>query len=84
MSFNLTTNPGVLSGHWPVTKDVLFPDTIAAFGKPDIAGKPYRWALEFQCVEEYKSIIFVGINFYARDRLGSEAERSYNEMLSAA
>ncbi len=29
-------------------------------------------------------IVFVGINFYARDNLGVEADRSYNEMVAAA
>ena len=54
---------------------------MSAVGVPDVEGEPYRWALEFQCVEQYHSIVFIGINFYSRARIGIEAERSYEEML---
>ena len=84
LSFNITDEPGVLHGNWPVTQDLVFPDTVSAVGQSDTVGAPYRWALEVQCVEENESIIFVGINFYARDRVGDQAERSYQEMLTAS
>ena len=84
LNFNLTEDAAVLNGHWAVTGGTVFPDTIVAVGKPDVEGAPYRWALEFQCVEELYEIVFVGINFYARDNLGAEADRSYNEMVAAA
>ena len=80
----MTDEPGILHGYWPVTKDVVYPDTVAAVGEPDAVGEPYRWALEVQCVDDSDGIIFVGINFYSRARIGAEAERSYNEMLKAA
>ncbi len=81
LQFNVTDEPGILHGYWPVTKDVVYPDTVAAVGEPDVVGEPYRWALEVQCVDDSDGIIFVGINFYSRARIGAEAERSYNEML---
>ena len=84
LNFNFTDENAVLAGHWAVTGGTVFPDTIVAVGEPDVAGGPYRWALEFQCVEEGGGIVFVGINFYARDNLGAQAERSYNEMKAAA
>jgi hypothetical protein len=84
LSFNLTKNNGILSGHWAVTGNTAIPDTIVAFGAPDIPGDPYRWVLELQCVEELGVEVFVGINFYSRSNLGPEAERSYQEMLAAA
>ena len=84
LSFNFTEESGILNGHWAATGGTVFPDTIAAVGQPDKLGDPYRWALEVQCVEEMYNIVFVGINFYARDNLGAEADRSYNEMVAAA
>ena len=63
----------MLSGHWPLAGNTEFPDTIVAVGKPDTPGEPYRWALEFQCVEQLHNIVFVGINFYARNNVGAEA-----------
>mgnify|MGYP006950451438 CR=1 FL=1 len=53
LTFNVTENPGILSGYWAVTKDVDYPDTIVAVGWPDVEGEPYRWALEMQCVEQF-------------------------------
>jgi hypothetical protein len=86
LSFNFTDAPGVLMGHWEVTGDKNIPDTIVSVGEPDEGGSVYRWALEFQCIENERTgkISFVGINFYARARVGEEAERSYSEMLLAA
>ena len=46
LSFNFTEQPGILHGHWPVTQDLVFPDTISSVGMPDTPGEPYRWALE--------------------------------------
>lgn len=30
------------------------------------ADDPYRWVIEFQCVEKWGITLFFGINFYAR------------------
>ena len=81
LSFNFTDEVGVLEGHWALTGGTTYPDTICAFGKPYKLGDPYRWIIEFQCVEKFDEIIFIGVNFYARDRVGPEAELSYQEML---
>ena len=83
LSFNFTENAGILHGHWDVTSDLIFPDTVVAVGWPEKAGDPYRWALEMQCVEDNDSIIFVGINFYSRARVGPDAEKNYWEMYNA-
>jgi len=84
LSFNLTSQRGVLEGHWALVPGVVFPDTVVAVGLPDSPGAPYRWALEFQCVQVLGNAAFVGINFYSRDREGEAADRSYIEMYDAA
>jgi hypothetical protein len=79
LSFTTTENKGVLNGHWSLLKNIIFPNTIVAVGK-SFYNNYYRWIIEFQCVELFNQAIFVGINFYSRDR----SEKSYNEMLNAA
>ena len=82
--FNVTENPGFLRGYVPTTlipflpkgiaADVVFPDTIVDF-KPG----PDGWVLEFQCVEHFGRVLFVGINFYSR----TNTEAAYQEILAA-
>jgi hypothetical protein len=88
LSFNLTAEPGVFVGTWPLVPDTLFPDTVVAVGWPDDptdATAPYRWALEFQCVEKAGHVVFVGVNFYARETVDTpEGLRSDQEMQQAA
>jgi len=85
LSFNRTDAPGVFEGYWPVVPGTIIPDYVVAVGQPDTPGDPYRWALEFQCVEELGSTIFVGVNFYARDTMDTdEGVRSESEMDAAA
>lgn len=84
LSFNFTAQPGVLHGHWKVTGKTVFPDTVVAVGEGDQPDEPYRWALEFQCVEGEKQAIFVGVNFYSRSNVGPQADRNYKEMLEAS
>jgi hypothetical protein len=64
--------------------NVVFPDTIVAVGQPDIPGDPYRWALEFQCVQTFDHALFVGINYYSRSAVGAGASRNLKEMLDAS
>ena len=83
--FNETNITGHLLGYVPVTQipflppsvvgSVVFPDTIVDF-KPGANG----WAVEFQCVQKFGHVVFVGINFYAR----RTTEEVYAEMLAAA
>eukprot|EP00037_Helgoeca_nana_P034057 m.420391 g.420391 ORF g.420391 m.420391 type:complete len:210 (+) comp32465_c0_seq1:21-650(+) len=84
LSFNLTANPGVLHGHWPVLPSQLFPDTVVAVGWPDLDGNPYRWLLEFQCVEKAGLIVFVGVNFYSRWTTSDPRGVTANEEMAAA
>jgi hypothetical protein len=87
LSFNLTDEPGVFEGFWPLVPDQVFPDTVVAVGWPDDdASSPlYRWAIEFQCVEKDERIAFVGVNFYSRaTRDDPEGVRAEEEMEAAA
>ena len=62
---------------------VLAADTVVAVGWPDDNAGPYRWAIEFQCVERARAVVFVGANFYARATAetpeGSRAEEAEME-----
>ena len=40
LSFNLTSQRGVLEGHWALVPGVVFPDTVVAVGLPDSPGAP--------------------------------------------
>lgn len=85
LSFNLTAAPGVFEGYWPVIPGQVIPDYVVAVGQPDTPGDPYRWALEFQCMEKADQTIFVGVNFYSRDTMDDEeGVRSESEMDAAA
>lgn len=83
--FNVTETPGFLKGFLPpgivplIPKDsldgLIFPDTVV-----DYKTGPKGWVLEFQCVEALHKVLFVGINFYAKDK----SEATYNEIYAAA
>jgi hypothetical protein len=49
LSFNITDTPGHFLGHWPITKDLIFPDTVVDFAvSVDKNGKEfYKWVIEF-------------------------------------
>jgi hypothetical protein len=85
LTFNFTADKGVLNGRWPFLPGQVFPDTVVAVGWPTTNEGSYRWALEFQCVEEVGVIAFVGVNFYSRwtvdDPRGAQAN---SEMMAAA
>ena len=83
--FNTSANPGVLLGKWALAKNVVFPDSVVDVGRtPGDPNAPYRWALEFQCVEKNEEAAFFAVNFYSRAALGAEAETNFNEMMEAA
>ena len=84
LKFHTTEDKGILDGDWNLTPGVVYPDTVVAVGEPDIAGEPYRWALEFQCVEKLHHMAFFAVNFYSRSSHGVEMERNYEEMLEAS
>lgn len=85
LTFNITSDNGVLKGRWPFLPGVVFPDTVVAVGWPDVDGDPYRWALEFQCVEELGTAAFVGVNFYSRWTVDdSRGTKANDEMMAAA
>merc|ERR1712147_456881 len=84
LRFHTTDDPGLLDGDWNWTPGVVYPDTVVAVGMPDKEGEPYRWALEFQCVEKFHQMVFFAVNFYSRESMGDEAERNYEEMLAAS
>ena len=64
LSFNLTGQPGVWVGKWPIAKDIVWHDTLVDVGPVNDDGQ-YAWVLEFQCNELLDATIFVGINFYS-------------------
>ena len=64
LSFGLTEDPGVWVGKWPIVSSVDFPDTLVDVGPINEDGQ-YSWVLEFQCVEEFSEIVFIGVNFYS-------------------
>ena len=82
--FNTTRQPGDLRGYVPTTRipflpkkvvaGLLFPDTVVDFKEG-----PASWLLEFQCLEHFGKMIFVGINFYSK----VDTETAYQEMLAA-
>lgn len=81
--FNKTEFPGYFKGYVPVTKipglpkgivaNVVFPNTMV-----DFKDGPDGWSLEFQCVEHFGRVLFIGINFYAKQR----SEAAFQEMLA--
>lgn len=83
--FNETEHPGYLIGYVPVTKIPLLPkDVVAGMKFPDTVvdfkAGPDGWVLEFQCVEAFGGVKFVGINYYSK--VNSEA--AFQEMNAAA
>lgn len=82
--FNTTREPGYLRGYVPSTKipflpkkvvaGLLFPDTVVDFKEGGDG-----WLLEFQCLEHFGKVIFVGINFYSK----ADTDAAYQEMLAA-
>lgn len=80
LSFNLTSQRGVLDGTWPLLKGVLFPDAVVETGPLTADGTGYSWVLEFQCVQLKGQIAFVGINFYSR----VISDATFRTMLAAA
>ena len=82
--FNFTSEIGVLDGWSTDSGPIVYPDTVVAYGAPDKAGDPYRWALEFQCNMKDGAMVFYAVNFYSRARVGPEATRNFNEMQAAA
>lgn len=74
----------MLHGHWPVLPSQLFPDTVVAVGWPDLDGNPYRWVLEFQCVEKLGTIAFVGVNFYSRWTVSDPRGVTANQEMAVA
>ena len=64
LSFDLSENPGVFMGKWPLLKFIDFPDTLVDFGPINENGQ-YSWVLEFQCVEFFGKSVFIGVNFYS-------------------
>jgi len=77
--FNITKEPGFLLGYERPGKgavtNIVFPDTIV-----DFKAGPSGWALEVQCKEALGRVVFVGINFYARQKTVA----AYQEILAAA
>jgi len=71
--FNETDKPGFVEGYVPETKipllpknvvsKLVFPNTIV-----DFKAGPQGYSLEMQCVEWLGRIVFVGINYYAKEK----------------
>jgi len=71
--FNETDKPGFVNGYVPVTKipflpksvvsKLVFPNTIV-----DFKAGPQGYSLEMQCVEWLGRIVFVGINYYTKEK----------------
>lgn len=71
LKFNLTASKGVFTGHWAVVKGTDIPDTVVDVSvatDPATGKEYYRWVIEFQCVEVAGETIFVGVNFYSREK----------------
>ena len=69
LMFNLTEERGVFTG-WvneTILKAIKIPDTVVDVGLNNETGG-YDWVIEFQCIEEFDEILFIGINFYTRAR----------------
>ena len=82
--FNTTDEIGNLRGYVPTTlipllpesivSSVVFPDTVV-----DFKGGDDGWVLEFQCVEQFGKVLFIGINFYSK----VVSDQNYQEMYDA-
>ena len=62
-TFNITDTPGYFRGTWSLVPGILFPDTVVDVQE---ANGQYEWVTEFQCVERWGHVWFVGINWYSR------------------
>ena len=58
--FKLTDIPGHFNGTWTFIPGVLFPDTVVDVHENSEG--VYKWVIEFQCVEKFNHVWFVGIN----------------------
>ena len=58
--FKLTDIPGHFNGTWTFIPGVLFPDTVVDVHENSEG--VYEWVIEFQCVEKFNNVWFVGIN----------------------
>ena len=83
LMFNLTDEKGVFRA-WvndSVLKRIPIEDTVVDVGVNRTTGE-YDWIIEFQCVEHFDKVLFIGINFYTRDRFATN--ETQNAMLEAA
>ena len=80
LHFKLTDVPGHFNGSWKYIPGVLFPDTVVdVFENSDGV---YEWVIEFQCVEKFNHVWFIGINWYSR--VNSTDSEYIKSMLDAA
>ncbi len=78
--FKLTDIPGHFNGTWTFIPGVLFPNTVVEVSEN--ADGVYEWVIEFQCVEKFDRVWFVGINWYSR--VNNTDSQYLNKMLDAA
>ena len=79
--FNLTNTSGFFLGTVVHFEGIVFPDTVVDVleNKDESV---YDWVIEFQCVEKFNHVWFVGINWYSR--IANVTDEVYNSMIQAA
>eukprot|EP00667_Euglena_gracilis_P019112 EG_transcript_20408 len=71
LRFHFTDTPGKFLGWWsgfPLSPQRgWIPNAVVDFEVATDGGS-YDWVIEFQCVEQFRRVLFVGLNFYSRHR----------------
>ncbi len=80
LHFNLTKTPGYFLVYWKIIPGILFPDTVVEVYEN--SDGVYEWIIEFQCVEKFGRVLFVGINWYCRE--SKVSEEYYENLLKVA
>ena len=80
LHLNITDTPGHFNGTWTFVPGILFSHTVVdVYENSDGV---YEWVIEFQCVEKLGRVWFIGINWYCRKNIVSDAY--LENMLKAA
>ena len=80
LKFKLTDIPGHFNGTWSHIPGLLFPDTVVDVYES--SDGIYQWVIEFQCVEKFDHVWFVGINWYSR--IIDTSQEYLNSIIQAA
>ena len=78
--FALTNITGFFLGNVTLFPYITFPDTVVDVYENSEG--VYEWVIEFQCLEKFDHVTFVGINWYSRS--ANVSKDYYENMLSVA